>query len=83
MEMLVIGRVYDKYAVYSYTAKDNVDVIDEYVLTKSEQVLGSVMCIKEFRIWKVEKKLTDRLIAIFYNEDEARAYLKTKEGVEI
>ena len=82
MEMMSIARVYDKYSVYSYTAQDNVDVIDEYVLTKTEQVCGSVMVIKEFRIWKVEK-LTDRLIAIFYNEDEARAYLKSKEGVEI
>lgn len=82
MEMMTIARVYDKYSVYSYTAKDNVDVIDEYVLTKTEQVVNNIMSVKEFRIWKVAK-LTDKLIAIFYNEDDARAYLKSKEGVEI
>ena len=79
MEMVSIARVYDKYSVYSYTAQDNVDVVDEYVLTKTKQVVGGIMSIKEFRIWKNN----DRLIAIFYNEDDAREYLKSKEGVEI
>lgn len=79
MEMMSIARVYDKYSVYSYTAQDNVDVIDEYVLTKTKQIVNGIMSIKEFRIWKNN----DRLIAIFYSEDDARAYLKTKEGVEI
>ena len=30
MELLIIGRVYDKYSVYSYASQDNVDVIEKW-----------------------------------------------------
>ena len=81
MELLVIDRVYDKYAVWSYTEQNNVDVIDEYVLTKIEQRYG-IMGIKEYRIYKVETRLSDELLAVFFDEDRARKYLQTLKGVE-
>ena len=81
MELLVIDRVYDKYAVWSYTEQNNVDVIDEYVLTRIEQRYG-IMSIKEYRIYKVETRLSDELLAVFFDEDRARKYLQTLKGVE-
>lgn len=81
MELLVIDRVYDKYAVYSYTAQNNVDVIDEFVLTKIEQSYR-MMVVSEYRIYQIHGRLTDELIAVFYDEDRARKYLQTLKGVE-
>ena len=81
MELLVIDRVYDKYAVYSYTEQNNVDVIDEYVLTKLEQKY-KIMVVPEYRIYQIHGTLTDELIAVFYDEDRARKYLETLKGVE-
>lgn len=81
MELLVIDRVYDKYAVYSYTEEKNVDVIDEYVLTKIEQKY-KIMVVPEYRIYQIHGTLTDEVIAVFYDEDRARRYLETLKGVE-
>lgn len=81
MELLVIDRVYDKYAVYAYAQQKNVDVIDEYVLTKIEQSY-KMMVVSEYRIYQIHGKLTDELIAVFYDEDRARKYLETLKGVE-
>ena len=76
MEMKVMGRVYNNYNAYG------IDVIDEYVMTHTKQVVGGAMLVNEFRVWKKDK-VYDRLIAIFYNEEEAKAYLKSKEGERI
>ena len=81
MELLVIDRVYDKYAVYSYTEQKNVNVIDEFVLTKIEQSYR-MMVVSEYRIYQIHGRLTDELIAVFYDEDRARKYLETLKGVE-
>lgn len=81
MELIVIDRVYDKYAVWSHTEQNNVDVIDEYVLTKIEQLYG-IMGIKEYRVYKRHGRIGDELLAVFFNEDRARQYLQTLKGVE-
>lgn len=81
MELVVIDRVYDKYAVWSYTEQNNVDVIDEYVLTKTEMIIG-ITSVNEYSIYKRHGRLGDELLAVFYNEDRARQYLQTLKGVE-
>ena len=81
MELLVIDRVYDKYAVYSYTEQKNVNVIDEFVLTKIEQSY-KMMVVSEYRIYQIHGRLTDELIAVFYDEDRARKFLETLKGEE-
>ena len=81
MELLVIGRVYDEYMVYSYTEQKNVNVVDEYVLTRIEQSYR-MMVVSEYRIYQIHGKLTDELIAVFYDEDRARKFLETLKGEE-
>lgn len=76
MQLLVIGRVYDEHMVYSYTEQKNVNVVDEYVLKKIEQSY-KIMSVSEYRIYQIHGKLTDELIAVFYDEDRARRYLET------
>jgi hypothetical protein len=79
MELLVIGRVYDEYMVYSYTEQKNVNVVDEYVLARIEQSYR-MMVVSEYRIYQIHGKLTDELIAVFYDEDRAKKYLETLKG---
>ena len=81
MELLVIGRVYDEYMVYSYTEQKNVNVVDEYVLTRIEQSYR-MMVVSEYRIYQIHGKLTDELIAVFYDENRARKFLETLKGEE-
>lgn len=81
MELLVIGRVYDERVEYSYTEQKNVNVVDEYVLTKLEQKY-KIMVVPEYRIYQIHGTLTDELIAVFYDEDRARRYLETFKGEE-
>ena len=81
MELLVIDRVYDEYMVYSYTEQKNVNVVDEYVLARIEQSYR-MMVVSEYRIYQIHGKLTDELIAVFYDEDRARKYLETLKGEE-
>jgi hypothetical protein len=81
MQLLVIGRVYNEHVVYSYTEQKNVNVVDEYVLKKIEQSY-KIMSVSEYRIYQIHGKLTDELIAVFYDEDRARRYLETFKGEE-
>ena len=81
MELVVIDRVYDKYAVWSHTEQNNVDVIDEYVLTKSEMIIG-IQSVYEYSIYKRHGRIGDEIIAVFYNVDRAKKYLQTLKGVE-
>ena len=79
MEML-IGRVYNKYATWSETEKDNIDIIEEYVLTRIEQRRNSIP-LTEYRVYRVHS-IMNEILAIFFDEREARKYLISKKESE-
>ena len=78
MEML-IGREYNKYATWSDAEKDNINVVEEYVLTRIEQRRNSIP-LTEYRVYRVHS-IMNELLAIFFDEREARKYLASKKGI--